>query len=297
MKSDLPDIHGEYRKDYNLSHLTWFKVGGTAKILYKPKDIDDLCSFLANYNGDLPIHVLGAGSNTIIRDGGIEGIVVKLGRHFTDIEASEDGRLKVGAGALNSSLANYCHQNSIEGFEFLIGIPGTIGGGVAMNAGSYGQEFKDIIDEVICIDRKGNRKTLKSSEFGFGYRHNSLKEDLIFVEAIFKYQAGNKDEIKNKMDKITSDRQESQPINQKTSGSTFANPEGKKAWELIDEAGMRGHIIGGAQISPMHCNFMINTGNASAADLENLGEFVRKKVLEKSGIDLKWEIKRIGNRA
>ena len=294
---DLPEIAGEYKEDYSLSHLTWFKVGGPARILFKPKDVDDLCYFLQNYKGYLPIHVLGAGSNTIIRDGGYDGIVIKLARNFTNIEILENNKIKVGAGALNFNVANFCIQNSLKGFEFLVGIPGTIGGGVAINAGSYGSEFKDILDEVVCVDRKGNKRVLKCKDFGFGYRHHSLEEDMIFVEAIFNYEKGDMEEIKSRMDEITSERQKTQPVNQKTGGSTFANSEGKKSWQLIDEANLRGHQIGGAQISPLHCNFMINTGDATAKDLEDLGELARSRVKEIHGVDLKWEIKRIGNKA
>lgn len=293
----LPEVRGEYKLDYNLSHLTWFKVGGPAKILFKPKDIDDLCHFLSNYKGDLPIHILGAGSNTIIRDGGYEGVVIKLGRNFTEIDILDGNKIRIGAGCLNFNAANFCMQNSIKGFEFLIGIPGTIGGGIAMNAGSYGTEFKDILEEVTCIDKDGNKHIIKCADFGFGYRHNSLKEEMIFVDATFHFEKGNMEEIKTRMNEITSERQKTQPINQKTGGSTFANPEGHSAWKLVDDAGLRGHQIGGAQFSPLHCNFMINTGEASAKDLEDLGELARSKILAKSGIDLKWEIKRIGTKA
>lgn len=291
---NLPEIHGEYKPDYSLSHLTWFKVGGPAKILFKPKDIDDLCYFLANYKGDLPLHTLGAGSNTIIRDGGYEGIIIKLGRNFTNIDILDNNRIQIGAGCLNFNAANFCKENSIKGFEFLVGIPGTIGGGIAMNAGSYGTEFKDILETVTCIDKKGNKKILKCQDFGFGYRHNSLKEDLIFVDATFKFEKGNMEEIKSRMEDITSERQKTQPVTQKTGGSTFANPEGKSAWKLVDEVGLRGYKIGGAQFSPLHCNFMINIGDATAKDLEDLGELAKARILEKFNINLKWEIKRIG---
>lgn len=295
-KEDLPQILGEYKRDYNLSHLTWFKVGGNAKILFKPQDTYDLSNFLKNYHGSLPMHVLGAGSNTIIRDGGYDGIIIKLGRNFTNIEIIDDSRIRVGAGALNFNVANFCMQNSIKDLEFLIGIPGTIGGGIAMNAGSYGSEFKDVIDEVTCIDMKGNIRHIEAEDFGFGYRHNSLKEEMIFVEAIFKTSKGESSEIKARMEEISNERQKTQPINQKTGGSSFANPEGQKAWKLIDAVGLRGHKIGGAMFSELHCNFMINTGNAKAKDLEDLGELARSKIAERYGIDLKWEIKRIGKK-
>jgi len=293
---NLPDISGEYRFNYNLSSLTWFKVGGPATILFKPKDLEDLCHFLQNYKGNLPIHVLGAGSNTIIRDGGFDGIIIKLGRNFTNIEILENSRLLVGAGALNFNVANFCCENSIKNLEFLVGIPGTIGGGIAMNAGSYGQEFKDILLEVKAVDLSGQIQVLECKDFGFGYRKNSLNEQLIFIEAIFKAQSGIREEIKQSMNQITSERQKTQPINQKTGGSTFANPDNAKAWKLIDAQGLRGHKIGGAQISPLHCNFLVNTGDALSKDLEELGNLALQKVFENTGIELVWEIKIIGKK-
>jgi len=296
-QSTLPQIHGEYRHNYNLAHLTWFKTGGNASVFYKPLDIDDLSHFLSQYPLDAPLYVLGAGSNTIIRDGGTDGVVIKLGRNFTNMEILGNNKIQVGAGTLNYNLAQFCYNHSIEGFEFLIGVPGTIGGGIAMNAGSYGSEFKDIIDSVIYLDRTGRKHKILCKDIEFSYRNNSLPENLIFVEAICHFNLGEKARIKEKMTQITKQRQESQPITEKTGGSTFANPEGKKAWELVDSVGMRGAKIGGAQNSPMHCNFMINTGDATSNDLEELGELVRKKILDQHGIDLKWEIKRIGKRS
>ncbi len=293
---NLPEIRGEYRHNYNLAALTWFKAGGNAELFFKPMDIEDLSHFLSEYPKEKHVFVLGAGSNTIIRDGGIDGAVIKLGRNFTNIEIAEDNKLHVGAGCLNYNLAQFCYNNGIEGFEFLIGVPGTIGGGIAMNAGSYGTEFKDIIDSIICFDRAGEKHKILSKDIGFGYRHNSLPGDLIFVEAIFHFKNGEKGKIKEKMEQITAQRQASQPVTEKTGGSTFANPPEKRAWELVDAVGMRGAKIGDAQFSPMHCNFMINTGNATATDLEDLGELVREKVLEQFGIELKWEIKRVGKR-
>lgn len=293
----LPRIQGEYRQNYALSHLTWFKVGGPAEIFCKPKDIDDLIFLLKEIDKNIQIGIIGAGSNMIVRDGGIDGIVLKLGRGFTNMEMLDDYRIKVGAGALNFNVAQFCFENKIAGFEFMVGIPGTIGGGLAMNAGAYGAEFKDLLEEATCIDMDGNKKVLKNKDFGFGYRHNSLNEPLIFVDATFNYKLGDPASIRAAMDKITSERKLTQPIAQKTGGSTFANPENHKAWELIDKAGLRGHRMGGAMVSPLHCNFMINEDNASAKDLEDLGDFVRDKVAKETGIELKWEIKRIGNKA
>lgn len=292
----LPKIRGEYRFDYNLAHLTWFKVGGRAKVFFKPEDIDDLVFFLQNYDGKMPIHTLGAGSNTIIRDNGFDGIIIKLTRQFTEIEILDGNRIKAGSGTLNFNLANFCLQNSIKGFEFLIGIPGSIGGGIAMNAGSYGVEFKDILLEATCVNLQGKIKHIKLDEFGFGYRCHNIKEDLIFLEATFHYKRGEQSQIKHRMDEITNQRKKTQPTNQKTGGSTFANPTEKKAWQLIENAGLRGHKIGGACFSSLHCNFMINDGNAKASDLENLGELARKKVKDQTGFNLSWEIKIIGKK-
>ena len=205
--------------------------------------------------------------------------------------------ITAGAATLNYNLAQFTLQNSLQDLEFLVGIPGTVGGGIAMNAGSYGSEFKDILHSITLLDRNGEKHTLMPEELGFGYRHNSLKDWAIFVEATFYTTQGNKEEIKARMDEISAARQQTQPINQKTGGSTFANPDGYKAWQLVDQVGMRGFAIGAAQFSPLHCNFMINTGNATATELEELGEMARAKVLEQTGVELKWEIKRIGRKS
>ena len=319
----LPKYRGEVRHNFNLSNLTWFKVGGCAEVLFKPTDIDDLSHFLAHLDQEIPVHIIEAGSNIIVRDSGIDGVVVKLGRGFGDIapvtpaeagaqnlynldsqtstkpSAEVGGNdhyllLKVGAAALNYSLAQYALQSGFQGLEFLVGIPGTIGGGIAMNAGSYGSEFKDILHSITMLDRNGQKHILHTEEMGFGYRHNNLKDWAIFVEATFCVRSGDKEQIKAKMDEISTARQQTQPINQKTGGSTFANPDGYKAWQLVDQVGMRGFTIGGAQFSPLHCNFMVNTGNATATELEELGEMARAKVMEQTGVELKWEIKRIG---
>lgn len=288
-------IRGVFKQNYNLKHLTWLKVGGDADIFFKPEDIEDLKTFLKENNNRFPITVIGAGSNLIIRDKGVEGIVIKLGRNFTDIQFIDNNLIMAGAGCLNSNLSKFCLINSITGFEFLIGIPGTVGGGVAMNAGSYGREFKDIVASVEVLDTEGNLIIIPVDRIGFSYRTNSLPKDLIFTRVFF--QAENKEDpnkIKQKMDEISAIRSSSQPVSEKTGGSTFANPEGFKAWELIDKAGLRGVRVRGACMSEMHCNFMINDNNATATDMENLGELVKQKVKENSGIELQWEIKRIG---
>jgi UDP-N-acetylmuramate dehydrogenase len=294
MEHLLPQVRGQYKLNYNLAHLTWFKVGGRADVLFKPEDTEDLISFLSQNQNKIPVTVLGAGSNIIIRDKGIEGVVIKLGRSFTTIEVDTQGRLVVGAGCLNYNLAKFCRENSFRSFEFLVGIPGTVGGGIAMNAGSYGSEFRDIVLEVEAIDTDGKIKRFTNAEIGFGYRKNTLPNNLIFTKVIFKAESGNKEQIAGRMKEISEAREATQPVTEKTGGSTFANPEGKKSWQLIDQAGLRGKKIGGASMSDLHCNFMINHGSATAADLEELGEYVRSEVKKHSGVDLRWEIKRIG---
>ena len=290
----LPIVRGKYKENYKLAHLTWFKVGGAADVLYKPVDEDDIANFLKQNGGKLPVTVIGAGSNIIIRDRGVEGVVIKLGSGFTEIEILPEGDLLVGAACLNFNLAKFTQANGIKGFEFLVGIPGTVGGGVAMNAGSYGSEFKDIVKSVYALDKMGAQMQIPLKDIGFDYRKNSLPTNLIYTKVVFRADRGDSDEIKLKMQDINKKRAETQPITEKTSGSTFANPEGKRAWELIDQAGLRGMRIGDAVISEKHCNFMINQGNANASDMEQLGEFVKNKVKDHSGIELKWEIKRIG---
>lgn len=291
---DFSSIRGKIRENYNLSHLTWFKVGGEADIFFNPKDIDDLVAFLKILDGNVPVTILGAGSNIMIRDGGVEGAVIKLGQGFADITFDKKRNIVVGAGCLNFNLAKFAEASSIEGLEFLVGIPGTIGGGIAMNAGAYEREFKDVIISVQAVDFFGNRFEFINEDIGFSYRNNSLPDNLIFVTATIAAPVGYGYDITKKMKQISAKREETQPIREKTGGSTFANPEGYKAWQLIDQVGLRGKRIGEAGISEKHCNFMINHSNATAKDMEDLGEFVRSKVKEKTDIDLHWEIKRIG---
>lgn len=293
--SNLPKVRGQYRENADLAPFTWLKVGGKAKVLFKPEDIKDLTIFLSNLQKGIEITILGAGSNILIRDGGIDGVVIRLGRNFSSISILSEDRIKVGAACLNYNLAQFCYQNSIEGFEFLVGIPGSIGGGIAMNAGAYQKEFKDIIDSVEAIDRNGKIHNIKTSDIGFTYRSNNLSDDFIFTSAIFRYGKGSTEAIKSKMDEIMEMRTKSQPIKEKTCGSTFKNPENHKVWQLIDAASMRGARLGGAEVSNMHCNFMINREKATAKDLEDLGEMVRQKVFATTGIKLEWEVKRIGS--
>ena len=289
-------VTGQIKENYNLSHQTWFKVGGAAQIFFKPDDILDLKSLLEQNDCELPITVLGAGSNTIIRDGGIDGVTLKLGRNFTNIEM-QGNKIKVGASCLNSNLAKFCLNNSIKGFEFLVGIPGTIGGGVVMNAGAYGAEFKDILSSLEIVTHAGEILDIAVSDVEFGYRSTNLPKDYIITSATFKASSGDAKDIKLLMDEINLKRATTQPITEKTGGSTFANPAGLKAWELIDKAGLRGYRVGGARMSELHCNFMINNGTACAQDLEQLGEFVRSQVFKNCGVTLEWEIKRIGKYA
>ena len=290
----LPEIRGEYRYNFNLAPITWFKVGGCAEIFFKPLDIEDLQFFLKNVDKSIPITILGNCSNVIIRDGGIVGVVIKLSRNFAKIELEDGNFIFAGCGALNSSVATFAWQNSMKNLEFLIGIPGSIGGGIRMNAGSYGSEFKDVLMKFRALDKLGNIIEFRTEDVNFSYRNCDLPEDLIFIDAVFRLTLDDDANIKNRMEQINEQRSAAQPIKEKTGGSTFANPEGMKAWKLIDKAGLRGYSIGGAAFSEKHCNFMLNVSDATAKDLEDLGEVAIKKVKDLSDIDLKWEIKRIG---
>ncbi len=310
MTKELPKILGKYKLNYNIAHLTWFKVGGNAEILFKPKDAYDLINFLKqnaqNSENKLPITVIGAGSNLIVRDGGIDGFVVKLGAGFTEININKEGLLEVGGGCLNYNLSRFALQNNIKNFEFLVGIPGTIGGGVCMNAGAYGNEFKDILKYVHAVDHEGNEFKITINSESFSYRKNHLnllhlnntaKGGLIFTKAIFNVEKGDAEEISKKMRLINEKRSSTQPITEKTGGSTFANPSGAlKAWELVDKIGFRGKSHRGARMSEKHCNFMINDGTATASDMEELGDSIIEKVKSETGVELKWEIKIIGKK-
>lgn len=289
----LPAVRGRLSAAAPLADITWFRVGGPAEAMFRPADRDDLVAFLKTKPADVAVTVLGVGSNTLVRDGGIDGVVVRLGRGFVEIEAEGD-EILAGAGALDVNVAQTAQMHGIAGLEFLRGIPGTVGGGLRMNAGAYGTEFKDVLVWAEAIDAQGNLHRLSPAEMGFSYRHCDVPEDWIFVAAKLKGRAGDKAEIQARMDEIQAAREGSQPIRSRTGGSTFANPEGHKAWQLIDAAGCRGLVVGDAQVSEQHCNFLINRGNASAADLETLGETVREKVKASSGVSLRWEIKRIG---
>ena len=291
--SRLPQARGKLTPNAPLAEQTWFRVGGPAEILFRPADEEDLASFLAVTPAEIPVTVLGAASNTLIRDGGIPGVVIRFSPSFAQIKTS-GAEVRAGAASIDLNVARAAQEAGIAGLEFLCGIPGTIGGGLRMNAGSYGREFKDIVGSADLITRQGQRRTLTPAEIGFHYRHTHVAEDAIFVSALLKGEPGNPADIQQRMQEIQKSRNDSQPIREKTGGSTFANPPGQKSWQLIEAAGCRGLKVGAAQMSEKHCNFLINTGNATAADIENLGEEVRRRVFDHSGIDLRWEIKRIG---
>ena len=291
----LPAVRGQILLNEPLAPYTWFRVGGPADALFLPADVDDLAALLAALPGDVPVTVLGAGSNVIVRDGGIEGVVVRLaGKGFGGIEALEGAQIRAGAAVPDAMLARAAAKAGIAGLEFYVGVPGAIGGALTMNAGCYGRETKDVLVSARGLTRAGALVTLSRDDFGFTYRRNALNAPLIFVDAVFQGEAGEPASIEARMAEITGMREASQPIRDKTGGSTFKNPPGDSAWKVIDRAGFRGARRGGAQISEKHCNFLINTGEATAVDLELLGEEVRAGVMAAFGLELHWEIKRIG---
>lgn len=293
LQSLLPQVRGRYLFDVPLSPTTWFQVGGPAQVTFKPADLEDLCFFLKNKPKDLPLHIMGVGSNLLVRDGGVKGVVVRLGQGFTNIHVDE-ATLDVGAAVLDRTIAHLSIDESITGFEFLCGIPGTMGGALRMNAGAYGSDIAQILAHALVVDSKGVVHQLTLQELGLGYRHCTLPKDWIFVGARLKGKKGNSTDIHKKISGFLEERERTQPVKSRTGGSTFANPDGARAWELIDQAGCRGLTKGDAMISDLHCNFMMNTGKATAADLEALGEEVRKRVLATTGVELRWEIERIG---
>ena len=289
----LPKVRGELVADAPLAPLTWFRAGGNAEVLFRPADADDLADFLGGTPEDVPVTVIGVGSNLLVREGGVPGVVIRLGRGFMNISV-EETRVRAGTAALDVAVSRAAQESGLAGLEFYRGIPGSIGGALRMNAGAYGGETKDVLVEAVAIDRKGKRHVLKNEDMKYRYRHSGAADDLIFVEALFLGRSGDKDEILAKMNEITSSREATQPVRMRTGGSTFKNPEGHKSWQLIDAAGCRGLKHGGAQVSELHCNFLINTGDATARDLEELGEEVRARVKASSGVTLEWEIRRIG---
>jgi UDP-N-acetylmuramate dehydrogenase len=292
----IPEVRGKLTKGAALAPLVWFKSGGPAQWLFEPKDIDDLQQFLRDLDPAIAVWPLGLGSNLIIRDGGMPGVVVRLGKAFAAIQA--DGMtLNCGAGAPGISAASKARDHGIAGLEFLRGIPGTIGGAVRMNAGAYGREVCDILVSADVVLRNGDLATIPLADMGFSYRHSGLPDGSIVVSAAFVGEAGDPEIIGAEMKRIADEREASQPLRSKTGGSTFKNPDGKKAWQLVDEAGCRGLQIGQAQVSEKHCNFLINLGGATSADIEALGDEVRKRVKAHSGVALQWEIQRVGNQS
>ncbi len=332
-RSHLPLTRGRIRAQADLSGTNWFQVGGKAEYLFKPEDAEDLAHFLREKPADLPVTVIGVGSNLLVRDGGIDGVVIRLGRGFTamtlasspspfqgegrdegslihtdggdrgtdphpnPLPGRERGYIQAGAACLDLHVARFAAEHGVAGLEFLSGIPGTIGGAVRMNAGAYGCDISQVLLEAEIVDAQGNIRCLSNEELGFTYRHSMLPEGAIVTRATLRGMPGDSMDILAAIRDIQDKRESTQPIRSRTGGSTFKNPEGHKAWELIDKAGCRGLTLGGAQVSEQHCNFLINTGNATAADLENLGEEVRRRVKELIGVELEWEIKRIGRHA
>jgi UDP-N-acetylmuramate dehydrogenase len=293
---ELPKIRGRVQKDAVLGPNTWFRVGGPAEFLLRPADVEDLVDLLRGMKLEMPVTVIGAASNLIIRDGGIAGAVVKLGRGFSEIVVEADGII-AGAAALDVTVAQHAAAASLGGLEFLSGIPGTIGGAVAMNAGAYGGDIAQVLDWAEIVSPSGEILRLNGKELGLSYRHSNLQPGAVVARARLRAPPGDSKLIAARMAEIKTSRETTQPVRARTGGSTFANPPDMKAWELIDAAGCRGLKRGGAEISEIHCNFLLNSGGATAADLEGLGEEVRARVRAASGVSLHWEIKRIGVRA
>ncbi len=293
--SRLDTIRGRLTPDALMSKMTWFQVGGPADLLFQPADEDDLAAFLELLPDDVQVFVVGIGSNLLVRDGGIDGVVVRLsGKGFGQIEKLDGNRLRVGAAVPDKRVAAAALEHGLGGFAFYHGIPGAIGGALRMNAGANGSETTQRVVEVHAIDRQGGRHVLTHADMGYSYRHSEAASDLIFISVVFEGVEDDQATIRQQMDEVQHHRETVQPIREKTGGSTFKNPLPHSSWKLIDEAGLRGFKVGGAQMSEMHCNFMINTGNATAYDLETLGETVRERVFVNSGVLLEWEIKRIG---
>ncbi|MEK7343284.1 MAG: UDP-N-acetylmuramate dehydrogenase [Pseudomonadota bacterium] len=293
-EGDLPAVRGSLKADAPLAPLVWFKAGGAAQWLFEPKDADDLSAFLRDLDPSVPVMALGLGSNLIVRDGGVPGVVVRLGKPFATVEQQDATSLVCGGGASGILVSSTARDSGIAGLEFLRSIPGTVGGFVRMNGGAYGRETCDILIEAQVVLRSGEQVTLSNADLGYTYRHSTLPEGAVVVSATFRGHPGEPAGIQAEMDRIAAAREESQPLRSKTGGSTFKNPAGHKAWQLVDEAGCRGLTIGGAQVSEKHTNFLLNLGNATSADIEALGEEVRRRVRETSGIELEWEIQRVG---
>lgn len=294
LKAAMPDLRGRLLANESLAPLTWFRVGGPAQILFTPADEDDLAYFLSKLPRDIPVYTVGVGSNLIVRDGGVSGVVIRLSpRGFGEVKAEGD-TIRAGTAALDKRVAEAAAAANIGGLEFYFGIPGSIGGALRMNAGANGGETKDVLVEARGVTRSGERVTFSNAEMKFVYRNSGVDTSVIFTSALYRGTITDPDTIRARMLEVQNHRETAQPIREKTGGSTFKNPPGHSAWKLVDAAGMRGFRVGGAQVSEMHCNFLINTGDATGHDIETLGETVRARVKESSGIDLHWEIKRIG---
>ncbi|HXX26582.1 MAG TPA: UDP-N-acetylmuramate dehydrogenase [Pseudolabrys sp.] len=293
LKARMPEMRGRLLANQALDTQSWFRVGGPAQVLFMPQDENDLAYFLRNLPSEIPVTVIGASSNLIIRDGGIPGVVIRLGKPFSEIAIEDGHKVRAGTAALDAHVARHARDVSIAGLAFLSGIPGSIGGALRMNGGAFGGETKDVLIEARGIDRGGNVRTFSNADMGFTYRNSTAPADVVFVSALFQGRPGDPVQIEAEMAEIKRKREASQPKNM-TCGSTFKNPPGNSAWRVIEAAGCRGLTVGGAQVSDKHCNFLLNLGGAKAADIEALGEMVREKVKAHSGIELEWEIKRIG---
>jgi UDP-N-acetylmuramate dehydrogenase len=294
LKARVPQLRGRLLANELLAPLTWFRVGGPAQALFMPEDEADLAYLLANLAPETPVIVIGLGSNLIVRDGGVEGVVIRLGRGFNQVNVESEHRVRAGSAVPDVRVARAAQEAGIAGLAFLRGIPGAIGGALRMNGGAYGRETKDVLIEARAVDRRGGIHVLSNADMHYSYRHCGAPEDFIFTSALFQGEPGDPAAIAAEMDSITESREATQPVKSRTGGSTYKNPPGQKAWQLIDAAGCRGLVVGDAQVSELHCNFLINRGNATAAEIETLGETVRRRVQETSGVTLEWEIKRIG---
>lgn len=294
LKARMGELRGRLIANEPLAPLTWFRVGGPAQVLFMPEDEADLAYFLSRLGSDISAMVVGLGSNLIVRDRGVPGVVIRLGRGFSDLKVEDEYRVRVGTAVPDVKVARAAQDAGIAGLAFLRGIPGAIGGALRMNGGAYGRETKDVLVEARGVDRRGNITVYANADMQYTYRHCGVADEVIFTQAVFRGEAGDSAAIAAEMNRITESRESTQPIKSRTGGSTFKNPPGHKAWQLIDAAGCRGLVVGDAQVSELHCNFLINRGNATAADIETLGEAVRARVKQTSGIELEWEIKRIG---
>ncbi len=294
LSANLPELKGRLKPNAALSEITWFRVGGPAQMLFTPADEADLAYFFSKLPGDTPVTIIGLGSNLLVRDGGIPGVVVRLGRGFGQVEIEEGNRVRAGSAVPDVKVARAASDASIAGLTFYRGIPGSVGGALRMNGGAHGRETKDVLVEARAVDRSGKIHVLSNADMKFSYRHCGVSDDFVFTEALFQGEAGEREKIQAEMNEVADYREQAQPVKARTGGSTFKNPPGHSAWKLIDAAGCRGLQIGGARVSEKHCNFLINEGGASGSDIEELGETVRARVKENSGVELEWEIRRLG---